>query len=197
MFHSWGLRVEGADISPAMIRRARDTFGEPDGLRWTERGFDERIQPAGAFDAAVCVGNSLALAPDLRMVEQAVGQMLSAVSDRGVVVVHVLNLWRIPEGPCLWQKCVRAELAGRDLLILKGIHRHGTRGYVELVVTTPDGRQMQHESAEILGLEADTLEQISRRAGATDVRLFGGYENQPYDRQQSVDLIVVAQKAEA
>ena len=69
MFHDWGLRVEGADLSPAMIERARQTFGEPPGLRWVVRGFDEPIAPAEPFDAAVCVGNSLALAPDVATVQ--------------------------------------------------------------------------------------------------------------------------------
>ena len=40
MFHSWGLEVEGSDISPNMIDRARETFREPAGLRWAVRGFD-------------------------------------------------------------------------------------------------------------------------------------------------------------
>jgi hypothetical protein len=60
MFHSWGLEVEGADVSPAMIARCRQQFGEPGTLRWTVRGFEEPA-PA-AVDAVVCLGNSLALA---------------------------------------------------------------------------------------------------------------------------------------
>ena len=43
MFHSWGLLVEGADISPNMIERARRNFGEPDGLTWSVRGFEQPI----------------------------------------------------------------------------------------------------------------------------------------------------------
>ena len=43
MFHSWGLRVEGADLSPAMIDRARNSFGQPASLQWTVRGFDQPI----------------------------------------------------------------------------------------------------------------------------------------------------------
>ena len=62
MFHAWALRVEGADISPKMIDRARATFGEPAGLRWVVRGFDRPIEPPQPFDAALCVGNSLARA---------------------------------------------------------------------------------------------------------------------------------------
>jgi SAM-dependent methyltransferase len=139
MFHSWQLRVEGADISPAMIERARRTFGEPPGLRWAVRGFDAPIERTEPFDAAICVGNSLALAPDKRTVERAVGQMLAAVRPGGVVVVHVLNLGHLPDGPCVWQKSKRATLPQGDVLILKGIHRCGPRGYVELVLAPPGG----------------------------------------------------------
>ena len=47
MFHDWGLEVEGADLSPAMIQRARAAFGEPPGLHWAVRGFDGRFPPPG------------------------------------------------------------------------------------------------------------------------------------------------------
>ena len=103
MFHRWGLTVQGADLSTAMIAQARDRYGEPPGLRWAVRSFD---QPQGAdepFDAAICAGNSLALAPDRPTVQRALQQMLAAVRPAGLVVVHVLNLWRLPDGPCVWQ----------------------------------------------------------------------------------------------
>jgi glycine/sarcosine N-methyltransferase len=219
MFHSWGLQVEGADLSPAMIDRARGSFGQSQNLQWTVRGFDQPITTAEPFDAAVCVGNSLALAPDVATVERAIHQMLAAVRDRGAIVVQVLNLWRLDDGPCLWQKCQRTTLvdlpqkaepvfadAGRhaverlpkppgDLLILKGVHRCGNRGYVELIVTDLSGTTtMQNESTPFLGLEATDLERMARLAGAKTVALFGGYQDQPYDRSKSVDLLMVAEK---
>ena len=91
MFHSWGLRVEGADVSPAMIDRARANFAEGDRLRWVVRGFDEPIAPGGSFDAAVCVGNSLPLAPDAATIERAIGQMLAAVRSGGLLIVQRLE----------------------------------------------------------------------------------------------------------
>ncbi len=195
LFHAWGLWVEAADISPQMIERARASFGEPDGLRWVVRGFDEPIQPAEPFDAAVCVGNSLALAPKLATARRAIRQMLAAVRGGGVAVVHVLNLWHLPDGPCVWQKCKRATLEQGDVLIIKGIHRSGARGYVDLVVLSPaDSIEMHTESVPLLGLEAPELERTARRAGAAHVQFFGGYQNQPYDRHESVDLIMVAEK---
>ena len=204
MFHSWGLsEAMGADLSPNMIDRARATFGEPAGLRWVVRPFDEPIHPAKPFDAAICVGNSLALAPDPATVERAIGQMLAAVrtggekqTGGGIAIVHVLNLWSLPDGPCNWQKCQRATLPQGEVLILKGVHRCGTRGYVDLIVAglSPFLRLLHSESVPLLGLEAAELERMARAAGAAEVAFFGGYQDQPYDRRQSADLIMVARK---
>ncbi|MGD0898212.1 MAG: class I SAM-dependent methyltransferase, partial [Thermoguttaceae bacterium] len=139
MFHSWGLRVEGADLSPNMIDRARAAFGQSDGLRWTVRGFDEPAGPPDSFDAALCVGNSLALAPDAATARRALGRMFEAVRPGGLVVVQVLNFWRLEDGPCLWQKCLRTTLPQGDALLLKGVRRSGSRGFVDLVVMRPEG----------------------------------------------------------
>jgi len=195
MFHGWDLGVEGSDISPEMIDRARKTHSEAPGLRWVVRGFDAPIEPAEPFDAAICVGNSLALASDESTVGRAIRQMLCAVRDEGVIVVHVLNLWRLPDGPCVWQKCRRAVLSGKEMLIVKGVHRFGSQGYVDLIVTgltaTPE---MRSESVPFVGLESTELERMARAAGAAHVTFCGGYQNQPYERQNSVDLIMVAKK---
>lgn len=195
LFHSWGLSVDGADISPTMIEHARANFGEPAGLRWQVRGFHEPIADQDSFDAAICVGNSLALAPDLATVEQALRQMLAAVRRGGLLVVQVLNLWHLADGPCLWQKCKRTLLGPDEVLIVKGVHRCGTRGYVELIVSTLDPNvQMHSESVPFLGIEASELERMTRLTGVAQLEFFGGYQGQPYDRQESLDLLMVAVK---
>lgn len=195
MFHSWGLRVEGADLSPAMIDRARANFGEPAGLRWSVRGFDQPIAPAEPFDAVVCVGNSLPLAPDAATVGRAIGQMLAALLDGGLLIVHALNLWHLPDGPCVWQKCRAAGLPQGEVVIVKGVHRSGARGYVELIVVASSGEgPLQTQSAPFLGLEAAELASMASAAGAGEIRFFGGYRDEPYERSESADLLMVARK---
>jgi len=195
MFHSWGLRVEGADISEGMIGRARARFGEADRLRWVVRGFEQPVAAAEPFDAVVCVGNSLALAPDVATVRQAVRQMLGAVRQGGIVVVQVLNLWRLADGPCLWQKCKKATLPQGEMLILKGVHRCGPRGFVDLVLTEHPGGSLVHsESVPFLGLEQADLEQMARDAGAAHAEFLGDYRDLSYDRQESVDLVMIVEK---
>ncbi|MEN6451858.1 MAG: class I SAM-dependent methyltransferase [Thermoguttaceae bacterium] len=198
LFHSWGLTVEGADLSPVMIERSAARFGRPAGLRWVVRGFEEPIAEGRPFDAAVCVGNSLALASDLAAAERAIGQMLAAVREGGLVVVQVLNLWRLPEGPCQWQKCQRVSVSAAgepsiETIVLKGVHRWASHGCLELAVVEPaTGRLLKTESTPLLAIEASELERMALNAGARAVALFGGYDGQPYDRRESVDLVMVA-----
>jgi SAM-dependent methyltransferase len=195
MFHSWGLQVEGSDVSASMIERAQADFGQSPGLRWKVRGFDEPIESADPVDLVICVGNSLALAPDEVTAASAIRQMLHAVREGGGILVHLLNLWHLPDGPVVWQKCLRTTLSQGEVLIVKGVHRCGTKGYVDLVVTSlGEGVTMQSESAQLLGLEAAELEHLARGAGARNVELFGNYRETPYDRRKSMDLLMVAEK---
>lgn len=195
LFHSWGLSVEGADVSPRMIQRARDAFGETSGLRWIVRGFEKSVETGSTFDATVCVGNSLALVPDDATAESAVQRMLSATRLGGVLVIHVLNLWHLPDGPCVWQKYKQATLSDGDCFIAKGVHRSGCRGFVNLLlVPLADVGATHTESVPFLGLETAELERVAIQNGATAVHFFGGYRDQPYDRLASTDLIMVAEK---
>ncbi len=195
MFHSWGLQVEGADLSPNMIAQARAGFGEPPGLSWTVRGYDQAIDSGSSFDAAVCVGNSLALAPDMATVHEAIRQMLAGVRRGGVVVVHVLNVWAMPDGPCVWQKSVRTTLPEGSALIVKGVHRCRDRAYIELLVSLLEGdTKIRSTCVPLLGLEVANMERLMREYGAARTSVFGGYQDQPYDRQKSVDLVLVAGK---
>ncbi len=195
LFRSWNLRVEGSDIAPRMIDRARASFGESPELRWNVRGFQQPIAPPELFDVALCVGNSLALAPDWATVQSALRQMLAALRPGGAIVVQLLNLWRLPDGPCVWQKCQRALMPQGEVLIVKGVHRRDRRGYVELLVANLAGdAPIAGDAVPFLGLEAAELEQMATAAGATRVQCFGGYKDQPYERETSADLIMVADK---
>lgn len=193
MFHRWQIEVQGADVSPEMIDRARQLHGTSATLQWAVRGFEEPIDAGSPFDAALCVGNSLALAATLEAVERAIRHMLAAVRPGGLVVVHLLNLWSLPDGPCRWQKYFRMAGQRGELLVVKGVHRSGSMGYVDLLVMTDDRPpRLESQSAGLLGLEATDLELAAQSSGATRVEFYGNYDGQPYQRDTSVDLIMVA-----
>ena len=195
MFHSWGLHVEASDVSANMIHRARRKFGEPGGLHWSVRGFEEPIPADEPFDAVTCLGNSLALAGCRELARRAVGNMVAALRPGGLLVFHVLNVWRLADGPCLWQKCLRTALPQGDSLITKGVQRVGDRAFVHLVVAPLDAPEdFRSESVPFLALEAEELGDFVQSAGAGNIRLYGNHKRGDYDRLSSVDLILVARK---
>jgi SAM-dependent methyltransferase len=104
MFHAWGLEVEGSDISSAMIKRCRDLNGENERLHWVQRSFTESPASRQPFDAAVCIGNSLALASDAENMKKAVSALVKTVRPGGIGVIQLLNLWSISDGPDLLAK---------------------------------------------------------------------------------------------
>jgi SAM-dependent methyltransferase len=196
MFNAWGLEVEGADLSPAMIERARSQFGESSTLRWAVRGFDQPASTPLPFDVALCVGNSLALAPDRQSVAAAVRGMLSAVRPGGAILIHILNLWALADGVANWQKCQRTTLPAGECLIIKGVRRCGQGGFVDLLVTRLDAAPplLRSECVPFLGLEAAELVSMAREAGARRVEVFGNYRREVYAPSQSQDVILVASR---
>jgi SAM-dependent methyltransferase len=195
MFHSWGLHVEAADISANMIDHARHNFGEPDGLNWSVRSFEQSIPVDAPLDAVTCLGNSLGLAGDLAIAERAIESMFDALRPGGLLVLHVLNVWRLPDGPCQWQKCVRTALPQGESLITKGVQRVGDRAFVHLLVAPLDAPEdFRSESVPFLALEAEQLGRFVQSAGAGSIQFYGDQKHGAYDRQSSVDLILVANK---
>ena len=193
MFHSWGFSVTGADVSPAMIAHCRRYWGESDHLRWIERSFDQPHDPPAVFDAAICVGNSLAIANDLTAVGNVLTALLDSLSPDGVFVVQILNLWGMPEGPTQWQKHRRIMDEQGDRILLKGIHRVGAQGFVDFACLdlAADDLSAHFDTTTLLALEAAALLEMTEQCGAINVCIFGDYQQTPYQREKSPDLIIV------
>ena len=197
LFSSWGLEVEGADISPEMIALCRERNRDSDRLCWAVRPFtDEPIEQA-TFDAVVCVGNSLALADDRSSVASAVAAMLEALRPGGLLIVQVLNLWRLPEGRSVLQKCIRCRDQAADRVLIKAVHRVGDRGYVNLfdLDLTGDGVQPRLDQPSFWGLTERELLEAATSARGTDPQCFGSFQEVPYDPESSPDLVFTCRKA--
>jgi SAM-dependent methyltransferase len=194
LFHSWGLEVEGADLDPDVIEYCRRHHPGDARLRWAMRSYDEPCPAPGYFDAAICVGNSLALAENSDHALRAVRRLVETVRSGGLSIIQVLNLWHLPVGPTVWQKCKRARLGDAESILLKGVHRVGDLGHITMVQIGLDGRMQDSGGRRLLGFSAFELETQARAAGAASVAFFGDYHDTAYDAEASGDLIVVARK---
>lgn len=180
MFHSWGLAVEGADASPAMIAFARSRFGEPPGLAWVVRNFLTGHPQPGAFDAVVCLGNSLSLARDSIQVAEAVRSMYVAARKGGCLVIHFLNYARVPDQSTTWQKVQTVSWQGQPLLVLKGLHRLGQEALVTFVLIDPHRPEIVRSYTEKIlctALEWAMKTALTLGCSPAAIELFADYES--------------------
>ena len=193
MFHAWGLDVEGSDISSAMLNRCRELHGEDERLRWVQRSFLDSSPRQEPLDAVVCIGNSLALAGDMSCIERAVRTQVGRARPCGIGVIQVFNLWSIEEGPTQWQKVQRLDSEQHPMALVKGIHRVGNRGFIEIVETglPESGVSFRAKSVSFVGIEVKALEIFLKNAGAEIVNVYGSYGGEPFDQEKSNDMIVV------
>jgi len=189
MLASWGLRVQGADLSAEMIEwcRGRHGEGKTGMLSWAQRSFTEKAPEP--WDVVICTGNSLALAGKLGVIEQGIKAM--AESATRALMLHVVNIYGRPDGPVVWDKSMRVRLKGGEHLLQKGIHRCAGRGYVDFVLTSLQSFEVTTRCAEFVGLRRNWLEEQLRGNGFSRVQCFGGYGRQEFDEGKSGDLIVI------
>lgn len=197
LFHTWGLAVTGIDASSAMIDFCRRTHGEQPTLQWDVCRFEQLARVAGPFDAAICVGNSLAQLLDVATVAATVQQIARLVRRGGVCILHVLNYGALPDGPVQWQKARTITLGDEQRLIVKGVHRAGTHGFVDVVDVNPADpeRAPRLRSKPMLALSAAELQAACTAAGFTTCTAYGDHAGAPHDPQQSTDVLLVARRA--
>lgn len=197
MFHSWGLAVEGSDVSAAMIAHCRRLHGESEGLRWAQRSFGARPVSSERFDAVVCLGNSLALAGDAAGAASAVSAMSSLCRPGGIMVVSLLNQCAIKDNAVLWQHVKRCHVDGRDVLLVKALQRLGERTAVDILEIDVEQEPVTWHSRrwEMLKLERNDLEGMIHCVDGVVEGVFGSYARDDFIPASSGDLILVWRKA--
>jgi len=197
MFASWGLQVTGMDSSPSMIDHCRRRHGTTDRLRWQRGALETLHEVRQTFDAVTCIGNSLSLLGDAAAVESVIRGIGRIVEKGGVCIVQVLNLHRLADGPIVWQKACRVSVGDADHVVVKGVHRSGPQGFVDVAALELAGSHVNSRcsSTPLLALEAGAMRRGFESAGFPFVECFGSYERSPFVTGASTDLIVSARKA--
>ena len=200
MLAGWGLAVTGSDLSEEMVDRAREQHGEHAGLRWLVRSFGDLSGMGEPFDAVMCVGNSLVLAAEGKQdCRDALASMAAVVRPGGLLIVHVLNIWRVAPGELVVQKLMPLTPEKGEALLLKLFHRVGSQGYVDTIIASrPDAGAAwcnEHHTARPVGLRAAWLRRTLSELGFDRIDLWGDYQFTRYRADRSVDLIVTAVKA--
>jgi len=117
-----GFAVEASDAAPEMVARARALGVAARVCRWEDLS-------GGPYDAVLCVGNSLAHAPDRRA---ALAGMARVLAPGGLLVVTSRNWER--------ERAAGSRLEVGDRIVERG----GRRALVIRAWTIPDGWEATH-----------------------------------------------------
>lgn len=87
-----GRRIVGLDLDPGMVEQARARHGGP-GLEYQVGDMTTfgRDFPPAAFDALVCLGNTLVHLTEAGQLEAFMAQAAAALSPGGLMVIQILN----------------------------------------------------------------------------------------------------------
>jgi len=189
-----GIQAAGADISEAMLAKARShahEFGVQ--ILWIQASMQELRQHLHAeYQAIFCLGNSLPHLLQQADLEAACANFYHLLSPGGVLVLQLLNYHRI--------------LTEQDRIV--GIHRQGDATYIRFYDFSP-GRLMfnlltihfHHEtcthalhSTPLYPYRQDELERHLSTHGFIDLESYGDMQFHPFEEQVSTNLVIVGKR---
>lgn len=192
-----GYQVTGADLSAAMIERARQNASrEGVEVAFIVAGLGELVGLSQCFDAILCLGNSLPHLLTVSAVAAALDDFAAVLRPGGWLVLQNRNFDRV------W--------ARRERFMGLQAYREGSQEWLfvrfydfhEETITfnmirlrrLEEGWAQDIESTELRPIFHSDLAAALSTAGFEAVTYYGGYDGAAFDPDQSGDLIAVARR---
>lgn len=201
LFARLGCTAYGSDLSPRMVEAAMANALEA-GVTVNLRvsSFTEltaAFKEDERFDAVICVGNSLTLAPTDNDVATALRAMYAVLNPGGVCALNIFNWDRLAREQLRIMPAAVAEKDGRELTFLRVFHHRGDVIHLNIVVVTKEGGKAVTEvlTARQRPVGPERLMEYARSAGFSSLEAFAGYSTTPFDPASSDIITLVARKA--
>lgn len=189
-----GFDVVGIDASPAMIEKARATPGK---VTYIEGDMRDAASLAGRrFGAALCLGNALPQVTEDDDLRQFAESLCRCLLPGGVFIGQMLNYDRyerkneralplsfLPDG-IVFLRTMDLRADGRVIFMPTILRQTPDRD--------PPMELVASQRVEIRGWRRGQVEQALSNAGFTLIEIFGSYTKQPFDPEESRDVIIVA-----
>jgi SAM-dependent methyltransferase len=195
LFHSLGCEVVGSDISPSMLAQARRNLAGL-GLELPLHQVDYRHLPecfGRTFDAVVCLSSAILHMPDETEASKAFRSMAGVLRPGGILVLTQGTSdrqWR--EKPRFLLALDNEEVTRLFVIDYEG---QGARYNILDIGHRQPGGELKVWSADYPRvLLRDDYARLLPEAGFASVCFYGGYGFEPYDKEESRRLIVVAKR---
>ena len=193
LFQSLGVDVHGSDSSSSMLAQAEKNF--------TERGLNIPLKNADyrelthvfttKFDAVVCLSSSLLHMPDEQEALKALTSMRRVLRDNGILILTqgtTDKQWK--QKPRFIPAVITSEFS--RIFVIDYI-AEGARYNILDIFSGQDGPGFKVFSVDYpFMILRDDQERLLKDAGFQQIKFFGGYGFELYDKAESDQLITVA-----
>ena len=201
LFAALGCDSYGSDLSGEMLRKAVEnavSSGVSPHFRTASfTDLEKTYAREDPFDAVVCLGNSLTLAPSREDVGKALSQMAAVLKTGGLCVLHLFNWDRLPPGQMRIMPATSSIIGGCPTFFLRIFHNTGHHIELHIIILSdevPHGtRTVTHTAVQQPVGPAD-LESYARAAGLSVESTYSGYGMEPFDPHLSDQLLCVLRK---
>jgi len=194
-----GFKVAGADVSQGMIERSRmnaEACGVQ--IQFEAAGFGElqRIFDGQAFDAIICLGNSLPHVLSPEALSAALKDFAACLKPGGLVMIQNRNFDAVMQKRERWMEPQSAKEGQAEWLFLR-FYDYDSNGLLTFHVVTlkRDGESAwsQYDMATRLRpLLHDDMTSALESSGFETVVSFGDMTGTPFDAQTSSNLVMTA-----
>ena len=194
-----GFIASGADLSAGMIQKAR-LNAQADGLavRFEAVGFVGLAALLGkyAFDAVLCLGNSLPHLLSLSDLAAALADFAACIKPGGLLLIQNRNFDAVLSRQERWMEPQSHREGGQEWIFLRfyDFLPNGLLSFNILTLQREDQAAWTQSVVESLlyPLRQVELSQTLAAAGFRDITLYGNLAGAPFDPQTSGNLVVSA-----
>lgn len=193
-----GYRVTAIDADANMIqfasRNARQAGAQ---VNFVQSPYGEiPNRTTGQFDGVYCLGNSLAAAGERQACQDAVHNFASALRPGGRLFVQILNFRRMRnQEPCVQGPRVTLHDGVEYVSVRHFTFAHDRCRVTNVTMWKEDTWKQQAHSGRLFPIDVDDITQWCTEAGLNVDALYGSYAKEPFDVDRSIDLIIVATRA--
>jgi glycine/sarcosine N-methyltransferase len=198
-----GFKLSAADFSAGMIAQARANAADAGaGVRFEQAGFGglESVFGTSAFDAILCLGNSLPHAQNPSGLTSALKDFSACLKQGGLLILQNRNFDRLLAERRRWIDPQSACEAGREWLFIRfyDFEADGSISFHILTLSREDGGKWGQtaSSTRLWPLPEADLADALAGAGFGKFRRYGSAGGEPFERDASPDLILTARKKE-
>ncbi len=194
-FNDWGYYVAGTDISAGMVAKSRENAGDRS-IEFVQAGFTELDSVGGMFDAVTCLGNSLPHVLTDDALDKSLSSMFDVILPGGVLIIHSNNYDRILAQKERFMPLAQAKRDGVEYLFMRLFDFHDDLLTFNVITLKQQSGEwvMTPDSSTHRAITHDLLLSRLKAAGFSIASVYGGYPDTPYNKLESDNLIVVAQK---